>query len=87
MQIQVPLTVGEQMPWEAGSAEEGKQVHELKGTTQPLGVHSVYAREGRKPFPHILSGGARKLGVVLRSWAPPRFSTPSTRHMGSTCCQ
>lgn len=27
--VQVPLTVGVQMPGEAGTAEEGKQVHEL----------------------------------------------------------
>jgi hypothetical protein len=29
VQIQVPLTVGNQMPGEAGTAEEGKQVNEL----------------------------------------------------------
>lgn len=29
VQVQVPLTVGVQMPGEAGTAEEGKQVHEL----------------------------------------------------------
>lgn len=32
VQIQVPLIVGEQMPGEAGTAKEGKQVHKLKGT-------------------------------------------------------
>lgn len=78
VQIQVPLTVGIQMPGEAGTAEEGKQVQSCRGQTEPPGVCSVIHQEGQKePFSCILSGGARGPGVVLSSRALPRLPMPS----------